>query len=298
MNKDLSYGLNPRTNPKPSRKRQRLSGFDSDSSSSHEEETTGRSATNKAIAAEQNALRKRAQSALQTYDFDGEYDSFTKNKPVEKKKEDDKSSKYISKLLQSSQRRTREQEIIYERKIAKEQAAEEEEEGFEGKEKFITSAYKRKLAEREEWIKEEREREAKEKEEDVTKKTGGSFLMGGFGRNMLSGAVGDVEGKGSEKKTSENMERNDRHGDSSMDTERWGNTSRNRQPRDDDSNRYSNQMSSHSNASSANINDGTKSDKPETVLPKTRRQILEERAVKLRDARARYFQRKGLKPSQ
>ena len=308
MNKDLSYGLNSRTDKSaaPSRKRKGLAGFDSDSSSDDEAPTTGRNATNKAITAEQNALRKRAKTALQEYDYDGEYESFTKNKPPPKKTNEDKSSKYITKLLETSKRRTREQEIIYERKIAKDQALEDEEMQYEGKEKFVTSAYKRKLAEREEWIKEEKEREKKEIEDDVTKKTGGSFLFAGFGRNVLSGAIGrdkddskemshDVRKQTDEDKVNERFERND----SSTETERWRNTDANRKiddtyPRNFDQTNQGENYRKYVNSSYG------KKDKPEeeVVPPKTRAEILQERAVKIREARARYFQRKGLKLSQ
>jgi hypothetical protein len=67
MNKDLAYGLNPRTATKaPSaRKRKGLSGFDSDSSSSTKEPTTGRQSTNAAIAAEQAALRQKQKGRTQ-----------------------------------------------------------------------------------------------------------------------------------------------------------------------------------------------------------------------------------------
>ena len=303
MNKDLSYGLNTRTEKSaaaPSRKRKGLSGFDSDSSSDHEPPTTGRNATNKAITAEQNALRKRAKAALQEYDFDGEYESFTKNKPPPKKTNDDKSSKYITKLLETSKRRTREQEIIYERKIANEQALEDEEMQYEGKEKFVTSAYKRKLAEREEWIKEEKEREKKEIEDDVTKKTGGSFFFAGFGKNILSGAVG--RGGKDDSKEMPNNERNqndDKVNAGRDETERWGHTSTNNlndaNPRSVSS--QMNRRADFSKYATMNNNDA-KDDKPEVVPAKTRAQILQERTVKIREARARYFQRKGVKPSQ
>jgi coiled-coil domain-containing protein 55 len=304
MNKDLSYGLNPRTNAPPaSRKRKGLSGFDSDSSGTPDDAPTGRSATNKAITAEQNALRKRAEAALTEYDFDGEYESFTKNKPPPKKVED-KSSKYVSKLLQTSQRRTREQEIIYERKIAKEQALEDAEMQYDGKEKFITSSYKRKLAEREEWLKEEKEREKREQEEDVTKKDAGGYLFAEFGRNMLSSTVGEgkydavenLENKKSRKADNDGHKINeaDHHRDSSKETEHWGHASRNRVPGRDYSRSSLNQMIS----STAATYGGLKTDKPEVAPPKTRKQILEERAVKLREARERYFHRKGIKPSQ
>lgn len=306
MNNDLSYGLNPRNNAQPTRKKKPLSGFD-DSSSEDDQKapTTGRNATNKAISAEQYALRKRAAAALDEYDYDGQYESFSKNNKPKEKKNEDKSSKYISNLLQSAKRRTQEQEIIYERKIAKDQAAEDEEMQYEGKEKFVTSAYKRKLAEREEWVKEEKERERKEAEEDVTKKTSGAFLFAGFGRNVLSGDSDSQQGKDENggKFDYERGQRDDKlnsgdyqHGDSSRETERWG---RGRETRDTYQSRSTNAVNFYNRSDNiAAVNGGAKNYEAEVVPPKSRKQILEERAVKIRDARERYFQRKGLKPNQ
>lgn len=308
MNKDLLYGLNPRTKAAgASRKRKGLSGFDSASSSSEDEAQTGRNATNKAIVAEQKALRRRAEAALQTYDFDGEYESFTKKKPPPKKINDDKSSKYISKLLESSKRRTREQEIIYERQIAKEQAAEDEKMQYEGKEKFITSSYKRKLAEREEWLKEEKERERKEQEEDVTKKSaGGSFLFAGFGGNILSAAVVDGEDKNPPEEldnkkiilTDDNSNRGQMRDVSFGETSRTDLSNNSREPRDFEHSNHNRSNAGHSNSIVVNNSAGKTIEQPEVAPPKSRKQILEERAVKIREARQRYFQRKGIKPSQ
>ncbi|KAL3803735.1 hypothetical protein HJC23_003789 [Cyclotella cryptica] len=318
MNIDhLSYGLNSRTNADaattkaaapPPRKKKGLAGFDSDSSSDDENRnaSTGRSATNKAIAAEQHALRKRAEAALSTeYDYDGEYESFTKNKPEKKKVVQEKSSKYISDLMQSAQRRTQEQEIIYERKIAKDQALEDAEMQYDGKEKFITSAYKRKLEEREAWILAEKEREKKEKEDDVTKKTAGSFLFAGFGRNVLTGGV-EKDGKDdkfdSHRRDSKDNKSEDsdyRRSDASRETERVGHISRRRGSRDADSCHSAKPQNSNGESGSSQAAFiGMNNDQTESVPPKTRRQILEERATKIREARERYFQRKGLQPTQ
>ncbi|KAL7476581.1 hypothetical protein ACHAW6_002433 [Cyclotella cf. meneghiniana] len=311
MNRDhLSYGLNSRTAasaPPPTRKKKGLAGFQGDSASDDDDAPrNGRAATNRAIAAEQHALRERAEAALSAeYDYDGEYESFTKNKPERKKEAGDKSSRYISNLLRTAQRRTQEQEIVYERKIAKEQELEDAEMQFDGKEKFVTSGYKRKLAEREEWVKAEKEREKREMDEDVTKKTAGSFLFAGFGRNLLSGGVekcGKDAKFDSRRRESQDDKSDDsdyQRGDSSRETERFEHVNRTSGSRHDNSHYYAKPMnidgvSGNTDAAYAVI----KNEKIESVPPKTRRQILEERAVKIREAKERYFQRKGLQPSQ
>jgi coiled-coil domain-containing protein 55 len=194
---------------------------------------------------------------------------------------------------------------VYERKIAKEQALEDAEMQFAGKEKFVTSAYKRKLAEREEWVRGEKERDKREKDEDVTKKTAGSFLFAGFGRNVLSGGAekGEKDDKFDSRRRESKHNRSDdgdyHRGDSSRETERLEHVSRTRGSRDADSHHYAKPMNSDGvsgNTDAAYV--VMKNEKTESVPPKTRRQILEERAVKIREAKERYFQRKGLQPSQ
>lgn len=143
----LSYGLNK---PKKS------NVFGDDDSESDEEEaegtnpstSTARSAVNRDIAAEQEALRKRAQQAMANatndslYDYDGAYESFKPNKEEEEKQKEaapeERKSRYIQDLLKQSKKREIEREAILERKIAREQAEEDAQAEYQGKEKFIT----------------------------------------------------------------------------------------------------------------------------------------------------------------
>lgn len=75
--------------------------------------------------------------------------------------------------------------MVQERLIAKEQGEEDAREGYKGKEKFITKAYKRKLAEREEWARQDAKRQLQEEEQDVTKQTSGQAITTGFyGKNL------------------------------------------------------------------------------------------------------------------
>ena len=75
-------------------------------------------------------------------------------------------SKYIQALIEKSKVREREQEIVYERKIAKER--EKDDHLHSDKEKFVTGAYKRKLAEQAKWLEEDRLRELREQKDDVS----------------------------------------------------------------------------------------------------------------------------------
>lgn len=73
--------------------------------------------------------------------------------------------KYIKTIIESAKKREREHEIIYERKLLKERSKDDY--LYEDKEKFVTSAYKQKIAERTKWLEEERLRGLREEKEDV-----------------------------------------------------------------------------------------------------------------------------------
>lgn len=73
--------------------------------------------------------------------------------------------KYIQTLLRKAELRQQEQEIVYERKLAKERSKEDH--LYADKEKFVTSAYKKKLAEQAKWMEEERMRQLREEKDDV-----------------------------------------------------------------------------------------------------------------------------------
>ena len=311
----LGYGLNQRNNKK--RKKRGgggLTGFaDSDDSSSDDNNSntagrqlSGRSAINREIAAEQAALRKRAEAAMASsnmdsamYDYDGEYDSFalagkkesSSTKTQQKEAAAEKGqSRYISNLLKSSQRRAQEQEIIYERKVGKEQAEELAE--YEGKEQFITSAYKKKLAEREAWAKEEEVRAKREAEDDVTQKKGGNFLFAGFGRNVIMGVNNNKQS--STENTDEVQPKND--GDIPPIATNDSRKEKEASPQSHQRRDYSRQSEAVARdrkpQPTGRIQESTKTSESEAKeKPMTRSQILAERAVKIRDARERYFQR-------
>lgn len=74
--------------------------------------------------------------------------------------------RYIQALIDKAKVREREHEIVYERKLAKERSKEDH--LFADKDKFVTGAYKRKLAEQAKWLEEERLRQLREEKEDVS----------------------------------------------------------------------------------------------------------------------------------
>jgi len=162
-----------------------------------------RSIFNKELAAEQAALRLRSQQAMigdsTVYDYDAEYESFssghqaksaqdTQSSSQSKQANEKRESRYIQNLLQKAKERKVEREIIFERKIARDQEQEEKNHEYMGKDKFVTKAYKKKLEEREDWIRQEDLRKRKEEEEDVTKKDAGSAMIGFYGNLSRIGA--------------------------------------------------------------------------------------------------------------
>lgn len=129
------------------------------------------------------AARKNAEAAEEldpsVYEYDAVYD---KLKP-EKKAPDagasgERRSRYMKDVIQSAEVRKRDQLIANEKKIAREREAEGEE--FEGKEKFVTEAYKRQQEENRRIEEEEKRREEEERRKN---KDGG---MSSFYRKMLN----------------------------------------------------------------------------------------------------------------
>lgn len=148
--KTIGFGLNKRKK-KPANA---FDDSDDDDDDAEQEAATNkneyrRDAVNREIAAEQEALRKRAKKAMagagsdkdSLYDYDGAYDSFQPKVDKSKQEEDDdkpKESRYIHDLLKQSEKRNVEREAIYERKVAREQEEEDAQADYRGKEKFVT----------------------------------------------------------------------------------------------------------------------------------------------------------------
>ncbi|CAB9528288.1 Coiled-coil domain-containing protein 55 (DUF2040) [Seminavis robusta] len=175
---------------------------DGDSDNNDDNKTGGsrRDTVNREIAAEQAALRKRAIKAMSqqqgddVYDYDGAYESFQpkkEDKPSESTDEA-KKSRYVEDMLKSSKRRATERDVAYERKVAREQEQESNQEDFQGKEKFVTKAYKRKLEERKQLAEENAKQLERDEEDDVTKKRGGAAMASFYGnlnRNVAMGGT-------------------------------------------------------------------------------------------------------------
>jgi coiled-coil domain-containing protein 55 len=240
---NLAYGLNSRNSSKRKKGPIDILGGGDDDDGSDDSDVNGdgapgggggggRGAVNREIAAEQAALRKRAEAAMATkgadattaaYDYDAEYDSFSGGKEGEKRTKDDDADaaaakekgvrakpRYIAGLLRTAERRNKVYEVVHEKMVIREQVADVNPE-YEGKETFVTSSYKRKMEEREKWAKEEEERTRREEEEDAKLRerrgglAAGGLMLGVIGRNLLmerggdrdrGGGNGDGEGEG------------------------------------------------------------------------------------------------------
>ncbi|XP_024121928.1 nuclear speckle splicing regulatory protein 1 isoform X1 [Oryzias melastigma] len=169
--------------PKPS-----VFGDDSD-----EETSVGESLQKEAIKKKMmKQTRLEMQKALEqdstVYDYDGVYDDIQKQRLENHKKilgGADKKPKYIHQLMKAVDERKKEQERREERKIQKEREAEGEK--FADKDAYVTSAYKKKLLEREE----ELEREKREAEIEAALDVKKQKDLSGFYRHLLNQTVGE-----------------------------------------------------------------------------------------------------------
>ncbi|KAK9132531.1 hypothetical protein Scep_012059 [Stephania cephalantha] len=94
------------------------------------------------------------------FDYDGVFDQIqeAKVKPLIQDRKERKT------LMEKAKQRDMEHEILYERKLVKDRSKEDH--LYACKDKFVTGAYKRKLAEQEKLMEEERLRELREEKDD------------------------------------------------------------------------------------------------------------------------------------
>ncbi len=89
-------------------------------------------------------------------------------------------ARYIGQLLVAAKERERESDVVFERRTVKER--QKEDHLFGDKEKFVTAAYKAKLAEDAKWLEKEKARDEAEAAADVTKRKD----MSAFYANLLN----------------------------------------------------------------------------------------------------------------
>lgn len=200
--KGIKYGLEVRKPPgakataPPPKKRSVFGDDDSDEEQQgNVEQQIARQAARKQSdkkVADLHAAALAEDAAI--FDYDSHYDAIQAARAEPKKQEKlQRQSRYIAGLLEKAEERKKEQDILYERQLAKERAAEDHLYG--DKEKFVTSAYRAKLAERQAWL-EEQKKKKEEEEANAVEKRG---HMGDFYRNLLRSNVA-FGGKPSEDK--------------------------------------------------------------------------------------------------
>ncbi|KAL1495289.1 hypothetical protein AB1Y20_017149 [Prymnesium parvum] len=140
------------------------------------------------------AVEMQRQKALaedeSIYDYDGVYDEMQErggeaqrtkinHRVVVGRPKEEKKARYIGSIMEAHKVREIENEKLFERKMVRE--AEAEAHLYADKEKFLTSAYRKKLAAREEYEAELKRKEVIEAREDVTKRAD----LSGFYSNLL-----------------------------------------------------------------------------------------------------------------
>ncbi|KAJ3675509.1 hypothetical protein LUZ60_004551 [Juncus effusus] len=186
------YGLNlriPKSQPsKPAGSRPPpASVFGAEDDDDVEKEISRQASKTSSLRKVEEQHQKALEEDPSVFDYDGVYDEM-KEKIAKPKiqQQSERKSKYIEALLSKAKEREREHEIVYERKLLKERSKEDHLYG--DKEKFVTSAYKKKLAEQAKWLEEERLRKIREEQEDVTKKKDLSEFYFSLNKNIAFGA--------------------------------------------------------------------------------------------------------------
>ncbi|ONI02125.1 hypothetical protein PRUPE_6G178500 [Prunus persica] len=184
------YGLNLRPQQKKQPTRPPLPkplGFGDDDDNDVEKEISRHASKNKSLKDIEEQQRKALEQDPSVFDYDGVYDEM-KQKAIQPRAQDreERKPRYIQYLMKKAEERNREHEIVYERKLAKERT--QEDHLYADKDKFVTSAYKRKLAEQAKWMEEERLRQLREEKDDVTKKKDLTDFYFNLGKNVAFGA--------------------------------------------------------------------------------------------------------------
>ncbi|KAL5976483.1 hypothetical protein ACLOJK_020816 [Asimina triloba] len=167
------YGLQLRAPPSQQKQQQQQktlapppSAFLDDDEDDVEREIARQASKKKALKDIESQHKKALEEDPSVFDYDGVYDDMKAKiaRPLMQDRQERK-PKYIQKLVDKAKERAIEHEIIYERKLVKER--QKDDHLFADKEKFVTSAYKKKLAETQKWLEEERLRQLREGRDDI-----------------------------------------------------------------------------------------------------------------------------------
>ena len=131
-----------------------------------------------------NAIREQALAQdASVFEYDAHHDSHQSQKQKNTQTTDDerlaRKSRYVATLMAKRDEREKEEEILRERRIIKER--EKEDHLYRDKDKFVTTAYKEKLAADKGWV------ERDQKKDDADGDVGNKKDMSGFYQNFLGG---------------------------------------------------------------------------------------------------------------
>ncbi|XP_031504599.1 uncharacterized protein LOC116267153 [Nymphaea colorata] len=159
---------------------------DDDDDDDVEKEIARQASKQKSLRDVEAQHKKALEEDPTVFDYDGVYDEMKEKiaRPIMQDRQK-REVKYVHSLMKTAKIREKEQDIVYERKLLKERSKEDH--LYEDKEKFVTSAYKKKLAEQAKWLEEERLRELREQKDDVTKKDITDFYFN-LSKNVAFGA--------------------------------------------------------------------------------------------------------------
>lgn len=179
-------------------------GFNDDDDDDVEKEISRQATKNKSLKDVEEQHKKALEEDPSVFDYDGVYDDM-KAKVAQPRAQDrqKRQPKYIQGLIDKAKQREREHEIVYERKLAKERTKDDH--LFADKDKFVTGAYKRKLAEQAKWMEEQRLRELCEEKDDVTKKSDITDFYFNLSKNVAFGAAEKSEMKKPERPEKERV---------------------------------------------------------------------------------------------
>jgi len=175
--KPVQYGLQipvkktaPQKNIKPLKPNKPLEIFKSGAEEDDSLERKKISSSRNKKAEAERQLERALEEDPNIFDYDGAYDEIQQSRAnqviFQEQQKKNRKSRYIGDLLETAKFRETEQNIIYERVLLKER--EKEDHLYEGKEKFVTAAFKKELIERKKWQAEQDKKDAMQ--EDVTKK--------------------------------------------------------------------------------------------------------------------------------
>ena len=204
----LKYGLNASAKRKPAKAPARplaaFAGADDDDDDGPSDAAGAHRRGNAEVARQQAAARDDARAralhaaALQqdasVFEYDAHHDAHRDALRAKQREADeervDRKSRYVETLMRRRDEREREDAVLKERRLVRER--EREDHLYGDKERFVTSAYKKKLREDAAWLAEDKARDEADAKDAAALRKGdmSSFYRGAMARGGAGGASG------------------------------------------------------------------------------------------------------------